>query len=62
VLQRGAPARGDTTFGRAVALAALVAAGKLRVHVSHVVPLAEAARAHALLESGRTAGKIVLAM
>lgn len=44
------------------ALAGLVAAGKLRVHVSHTVPLAEAARAHALLESGRTAGKIVLEM
>jgi NADPH:quinone reductase-like Zn-dependent oxidoreductase len=44
------------------ALAALVTAGKLRVHVSHTVPLAEAARAHALLESGSTAGKIVLAM
>src|SRR5262249_21762210 len=42
-------------------LAALVDEGKLRVHVSHAVPLAEVARAHALLESSIT-GKIVLTL
>ena len=41
-------------------LASLVEDGKLRVHVSHRIPLEEAARAHALLESGSTIGKIVL--
>ncbi|WP_371498325.1 NADP-dependent oxidoreductase [Kitasatospora sp. NBC_00374] len=40
----------------------LVAAGKLRVEVSTVLPLAEAAKAHELLESGRTVGKIVLSV
>ena len=36
--------------------------GELTVHVSHVLPLGEAAEAHALLEKGGTIGKIVLAM
>jgi len=42
------------------AIAALVEAGKLRAEVTTVLPLAEAAKAHALGETGRTAGKIVL--
>jgi len=42
------------------ALAALVDSGQLRVHLQTTLPLAEAAKAHQLLESGRTAGKIVL--
>ena len=42
------------------ALAELAAAGALRPHVSHTFPLAEAARAHELGETGRTQGKIVL--
>lgn len=42
------------------ALAALVGAGKLRVQVERTFPLAEAARAHRALETGRTVGKIVL--
>ncbi|MEU7799694.1 NADP-dependent oxidoreductase [Micromonospora arborensis] len=42
------------------ALAALVDAGKLRVHVDRVFPLAEAAEAHRLGETGRTTGKLVL--
>ena len=42
------------------ALAALVDAGKLRPHVEHSVPLADAAKAHEFIESGRTQGKIVL--
>jgi NADPH:quinone reductase-like Zn-dependent oxidoreductase len=43
-------------------LAALVERGQLRPHVSHVVPLAEAARAHELLEAGGVTGKIVLSV
>lgn len=42
------------------ALIGLITAGKLRVHVSHAVPLAEVARAHALLDAGGVTGKIVL--
>ncbi|HEU4727414.1 MAG TPA: NADP-dependent oxidoreductase [Kofleriaceae bacterium] len=41
-------------------LAALVVEGKLRVHVSHALPLDEVARAHALYASGGITGKIVL--
>jgi NADPH:quinone reductase-like Zn-dependent oxidoreductase len=41
-------------------LAELVDAGRLRPHVSRTFPLAEAARAHELVEGGRTQGKIVL--
>ncbi|TBR59469.1 alcohol dehydrogenase [Westiellopsis prolifica IICB1] len=35
-------------------------AGKLKIHVSHELPLAEAVKAHQLIESGSTTGKIVL--
>jgi NADPH:quinone reductase-like Zn-dependent oxidoreductase len=42
------------------ALAGLVASGALRPHVSHTFPLAEAGRAHELLETGRVQGKVVL--
>jgi NADPH:quinone reductase-like Zn-dependent oxidoreductase len=42
------------------ALTELVDAGKLRVHLDHVFPLAEVAKAHELGESNRTTGKIVL--
>jgi NADPH:quinone reductase-like Zn-dependent oxidoreductase len=42
------------------AIAELAAAGALRPHVSHTFPLAEAARAHELGETGRTQGKLVL--
>lgn len=41
-------------------LAALMEAGRLRPEVSAVLPLAEAAKAHELGETGRTTGKIVL--
>ncbi|MGW6848302.1 NADP-dependent oxidoreductase [Streptomyces virginiae] len=44
------------------AVASLVDTGRLRVEVAAVVPLAEAARAHALGEGGRTRGKIVLSV
>jgi NADPH:quinone reductase-like Zn-dependent oxidoreductase len=43
------------------ALADLVDAGRLYPHVEHTLPLAEVARSHELIESGRTTGKIVLA-
>ncbi|MGC4748123.1 zinc-binding dehydrogenase [Micromonospora sp. DT201] len=42
------------------ALTALVDAGKLRVHVDRMFPLAEAAEAHRPGETGRTTGKLVL--
>jgi NADPH:quinone reductase-like Zn-dependent oxidoreductase len=42
------------------AVAALAASGALRAHVEAVFPLAEAAKAHAMGETDRTTGKIVL--
>ena len=42
------------------ALAALVEAGELRVHVERTFPLEEAAAAHEAGETGRTKGKLVL--
>ncbi|WP_326683039.1 NADP-dependent oxidoreductase [Streptomyces sp. NBC_01237] len=42
------------------AIADLVEAGSLRAHIEAVFPLAEAAAAHALGETDRTTGKIVL--
>ncbi|MEU7822434.1 NADP-dependent oxidoreductase [Catellatospora sp. NPDC049133] len=42
------------------AVADLAAAGALRAHIEAVFPLADAAKAHALGETGRTTGKIVL--
>ncbi|MEW2523637.1 NADP-dependent oxidoreductase [Streptomyces sp. NPDC047071] len=44
------------------AIASLVEEGRLRVVVDTVLPLEEAARAHALGERGRTTGKIVLSV
>jgi NADPH:quinone reductase-like Zn-dependent oxidoreductase len=41
------------------ALAELVDTGRLRPHVEHALPLAEAAAAHALLDTGLR-GKVVL--
>jgi NADPH2:quinone reductase len=41
-------------------LADLLAGGVVRPHVSHVLPLAEAAQAHRILESGHAGGKVVL--
>ncbi|NYI03461.1 NADP-dependent oxidoreductase [Allostreptomyces psammosilenae] len=43
-------------------LTALVETGRLRVEVETVLPLAEIARAHDLMESGHVRGKIVLAV
>ncbi len=42
------------------ALTGLVDSGRLRPFVEHAVPLAEAAKAHELIESGHTMGKVVL--
>ncbi|WP_188191911.1 NADP-dependent oxidoreductase [Nonomuraea sp. SYSU D8015] len=44
------------------AIAALVEAGRMRVEVAAVLPLAEAAKAHELGETSRTTGKIVLSV
>jgi NADPH:quinone reductase-like Zn-dependent oxidoreductase len=41
-------------------VAELIAAGTVRVELSDVIPLSDAARAHELSESGHTRGKIVL--
>jgi NADPH:quinone reductase-like Zn-dependent oxidoreductase len=43
-----------------VQIVELVAAGKLHVKIGRSYPLAEAARAHADIESGRSHGKTVL--
>lgn len=42
------------------AIAALVDAGRIRPHVSETFPLAEVAKAHELVGSGRVQGKVVL--
>ncbi|MFF7022915.1 NADP-dependent oxidoreductase [Streptomyces klenkii] len=42
------------------AIAALVDAGRIRPHVSETFPLADAAKAHEAVGSGRTQGKVVL--
>jgi NADPH:quinone reductase-like Zn-dependent oxidoreductase len=43
-------------------IAALVAAGEVRVELAEVLPLTEVRRAHELSESGHTRGKIVLTL
>jgi len=43
-------------------LAALAEAGSLRPHVEHIIPFEHASKAHELIESGRTLGKIALTM
>ncbi|QSE86957.1 NADP-dependent oxidoreductase (plasmid) [Rhodococcus koreensis] len=44
------------------AIADLAARGRLRAHISAVFTLAEAARAHAVGEAGRTTGKLVISV
>lgn len=44
------------------AIAELVESGRLRPEIAGVFPLADAAKAHALGETGRTTGKLVLAV
>ena len=50
-----------TAGERTRTLAGLLATGSLLAQVSHLLPLAEAAQAHRLLESRHPGGKIVLA-
>ncbi|WP_439378790.1 zinc-binding dehydrogenase [Amycolatopsis lexingtonensis] len=42
------------------AVAELAGQGKLRAHIAGTFPLADGARAHALGETGRTTGKLVI--
>ncbi|MBB2910992.1 NADPH2:quinone reductase [Streptosporangium becharense] len=50
----------DELVWRASDIFGWVASGRLRVHISHRYPLAEAARAHEDLEARRTTGKVLL--
>ncbi|MER7929251.1 MULTISPECIES: NADP-dependent oxidoreductase [unclassified Streptomyces] len=50
----------DADRGDMESIVELVEAGKLRATVARTFPLADAAEAHALGETGRTAGKLVL--
>ncbi|MFE8990975.1 NADP-dependent oxidoreductase [Streptomyces collinus] len=50
----------DADRGGMEAIAELVGAGKLRATIAGTFPLAEAAEAHALGDTGRTTGKLVL--
>ncbi|MDG9717324.1 NADP-dependent oxidoreductase [Streptomyces sp. DH24] len=50
----------DASHSGMRAVAELVEAGKLRPTIERTFPLAEAARAHALGDTGRTTGKLVL--
>ncbi len=52
----------ESDRGGMQAIAELVETGALRAHIEATFPLAEAAEAHALGETGRTSGKIVLTM
>ena len=38
----------------------LIEADKLKIKISHVLPLEQAAQAHTMIEEGHTTGKIVL--
>ena len=49
-----------TPLGKPPALADLAESGKLRVRLQATMGLAEAAKAHELLESGSVTGKIAL--
>jgi NADPH:quinone reductase-like Zn-dependent oxidoreductase len=50
----------DASHSGMKAIAALVEAGKLRATIAGTFPLADAAEAHALGDTGRTTGKLVL--
>ncbi|QYN33930.1 ester cyclase [Pseudonocardia sp. DSM 110487] len=52
----------EADHGGMQAIAGLVETGALRAHIEATFPLAEAAKAHALGETGRVTGKIVLTM
>lgn len=60
-LRLGAPGlRSRPRADRLAGIVDLYTKGELRVHVSHALPLHEAARAHRLCETRRTRGKIAL--
>jgi NADPH:quinone reductase-like Zn-dependent oxidoreductase len=48
--------------GQLARIAELVAAGEVHVEIAETLPLAEVQRAHTLIESGHTRGKIILAV
>ncbi|GAA1963941.1 NADP-dependent oxidoreductase [Amycolatopsis minnesotensis] len=50
----------EADHGGMTAIAALAESGELRPEIAETFPLAEAAKAHALGETGRTTGKLVL--
>jgi NADPH:quinone reductase len=50
----------ETMLTRAQTVFALIAQGKLRPHISHQLPLEQAAQAHRLMEAREAMGKIVL--
>jgi NADPH:quinone reductase-like Zn-dependent oxidoreductase len=52
----------DASHSGMKAIAELVEAGKLRPTIAGTFPLAGAAEAHALGDTGRTTGKLVLLM
>jgi NADPH:quinone reductase-like Zn-dependent oxidoreductase len=52
----------EPDHGGMVAIAELVESGRLRVEIDTVLPLDQAAKAHEIGETGRTTGKIVLAV
>ncbi|OOC62820.1 NADP-dependent oxidoreductase [Paenibacillus ihbetae] len=52
--------RSQRSQSRLNALVRLYEQGMLRIHVSHVFPLSEAAKAHRLVETGHARGKTVL--
>ncbi len=52
----------DELLGRTSSLFALIAAGKLNVHIGATYPLAEAAQAHRDLEARKTTGKVLLTL
>ena len=54
---RGFPAK---TRESAVRCFALMRDGRLKLHIGHTFPLAQAAEAHRLLESRQTVGKLIL--
>jgi NADPH2:quinone reductase len=52
----------DELLGRTASLFALIAAGKLKVHIGATYPLAQAAQAHRDLEARKTTGKVLLTL
>ncbi|ASF44838.1 zinc-dependent alcohol dehydrogenase family protein [Methylovulum psychrotolerans] len=59
---RDLPAARDRYVAILKQCAKFIDAGKLSIHVSHVLPLAQASTAHDLLEAGHTTGKVVLSI